>query len=136
MASIFTRIIQRQAPAEIVYETDRVIAFLDTFPGFEGHTLVVPKVEIANFEDLPEEDATALVLAVQRVTRGVTKAMGTPDYNLRVNNGREAGQVVFHVHVHIMPRQPGIPHHKQPLDPAQGKAIAEKIRAALKELPA
>lgn len=135
MPSIFTRIIRRQAPAEIVYEDERTIAFLDNFPAFEGHTLVVPKVEVANFEDLPAEDATALVLAVQRVARGVTKALGAPDYNLRLNNGAEAGQVVFHVHVHIMPRRPGVPHHKQPLDPAQGKSVGAKIRAALQELP-
>jgi histidine triad (HIT) family protein len=134
MPSIFTRIIRRQAPAEIVYEDDKTIAFLDIFPAFEGHTLVVPKVEIANFEDLPAENACALVLAVQRVARGVMKAMDTPHYSLGLNNGSAAGQVVFHVHVHVMPRQPGVPHHKQPLDPAQAKVIGAKIRAALQEL--
>jgi histidine triad (HIT) family protein len=135
MPSVFTRIIRREAPAEIVFETERVIAFLDHYPSSPGHTLVVPKVEVPNFEDVPPEDATALVLAVQRVARAVTQAMATPHYNLRVNNGRAAGQVVFHVHVHIMPRWPDRQFQKQPLDPAQGKLHAEQIRAALKLLP-
>jgi histidine triad (HIT) family protein len=134
MASIFTRIIRREAPAEIVYEDERTIAFLDIFPVFDGHTLVVPKVETADFHALPAEDAAALAVATQRVAMGVTRAVGTPHYNLRLNNGREAGQVVFHVHMHVMPRRPGAVHDKRPLDPARGKELGAKIRAALKEL--
>jgi histidine triad (HIT) family protein len=134
MPSIFTRIIRREAPAEIVYETDKVIAFLDIFPATDGHTLVVPKVEIPNFEDLPSDDAAALVVAMQQVVRGVTRAMGTPHYNLRLNNGSPAGQVVFHVHFHVMPRWPGISPQKGPLDPAKGVENAAKIREALKTL--
>jgi len=134
MPSIFTRIIQRESPAEIVYETDRVIAFLDIFPAADGHTLVVPKREVSDFHDLPGDDATALVLALQRVVRGVTRGMGTPHYNLRLNNGAVAGQVVFHVHFHVMPRWPGVLHQKARLDPAKGAANAARIRAALKEL--
>jgi len=136
MPSIFTRIVRREAPADIVYEDGMTIAFLDIFPAFEGHTLVVPKREVANFEDLPPEDTAALMTAVQRVVRGVTRALGTPHYNLRLNNGAAAGQVVFHVHVHVMPRRPGDMHHKHPLDPAEGAAIAAKIRAALETLDA
>lgn len=134
MASVFTRIIRRESPAEIVYETDRVIAFLDIFPATDGHTLVVPKREVSDFQDLPAEDAAALMLALQRVVRGVTKGMGTPHYNLRLNNGPAAGQIVFHIHFHIMPRWPGVLHQKAPIDPAKGAANAGRIRAALKEL--
>ena len=134
MASIFTRIVQRTAPAEIVYETDKAIAFLDIFPASDGHTLVVPKREVSNFEDLPAEDLTALILAVQDIARGVTRAMGTPHYRLGLNNGSEAGQVVFHVHFHVIPRFPGTVMRKAPLPPAKGREIGAKIRAALEEL--
>ena len=136
MPSIFTRIIQRTAPAEIVYETDRAIAFLDVFPATPGHTLVVPKREVSSFEDLPAEDLAALMLSVQVVVRGVTRAMGTPHYNLRLNNGPAAGQVVFHIHFHVMPRYPGASIQKAPLDPAQGREHGAKIRAALQALGA
>jgi histidine triad (HIT) family protein len=134
MASIFSKIIQRQAPAEIVYETDQVVAFLDVFPAVDGHTLVVPKREVSSFEDLPADDLRALMLGVQQVVRGVTKAMGTPHYNLRLNNGPAAGQVVFHIHFHVMPRWPGVSINKRPLDPALGKEQGAKIRAALAEI--
>jgi histidine triad (HIT) family protein len=134
MPSIFTRIVQRSAPAEIVYETGTAIAFLDIFPAVAGHTLVVPKREVSSFEDLPAEDVTALMLAVQDVVRGVTRALGTPHYNLRLNNGPAAGQVVFHVHFHVMPRFPGVPIQKVPLDPARGRELGARIRAALLEL--
>lgn len=134
MASIFTHIVQRSAPAEIVYETDKTVAFLDIFPASDGHTLVVPKREVSNFEDLPAEDLTALIMAVQEVARGVTRAMGTPYYRLGLNNGSVAGQVVFHVHFHVIPRFPGVAMRKAPLLPAKGKEIGAKIRAALEEL--
>lgn len=134
MPSLFTRIIQRTMPAEIVYETGAVIAFLDIFPATPGHTLVVPKREVSSFEDLPAEDLAALMLSVQDVVRGVTRAMGTPHYNLRLNNGPAAGQVVFHIHFHVMPRFPGVSIQKVPLDPTQGREHAAKIRAALQEL--
>jgi histidine triad (HIT) family protein len=134
MPSIFTRIIQRTAPAEIVYESAGALAFLDIFPATPGHTLVVPKREVSSFEDLPAQDLTALMLAVQDVVRGVTRALGTPHYNLRLNNGPEAGQVVFHIHFHVMPRFPGVSTRKAPLDPALGREHAAKIRAALSEL--
>jgi len=134
MPTIFAKIILRQSPAEIVYETDKVIAFLDIFPAVDGHTLVVPKHEVASFEDLPPDDVFELMLGLQQVVRGVTRAMGTPHYNLRLNNGLAAGQVIFHVHFHVMPRWPGVAINKRPLDPAKAIEQGEKIRAALQEL--
>lgn len=134
MASIFTRIIRREAPAEIVYETGSLIAFLDVYPACDGHTLVVPKREVAGFEELAPEELTALMLGTQRVARGAMRALNTPHYNLFVNNGSAAGQVVFHVHVHVIPRWPGVPRDKRPLDPRKGKEIGAKLRAAIEGL--
>jgi histidine triad (HIT) family protein len=136
MTSTFTRIIRRELPGEIVYETEQNIAFLDLFPACEGHTLVVPKREAANFEDLTAEEVASLMVAVQTVAKAVMQAMGTAHYNLQVNNGAPAGQVVFHVHVHVIPRWEGVPRHKQRLPPERMREIGGRIRAAVERVQA
>ncbi len=135
MASLFTRIIRRELPAYIVYEDEHAIAFLDLHPKAEGHTLVVPKHEVAAFHELPPAAAARLGTALRTVAGAVTRAMGTPHYNLALNNGAAAGQVVFHVHFHILPRQPGAGYPRVPLSlpPARMEAIAAAIRAAVAE---
>jgi histidine triad (HIT) family protein len=135
MASIFTHIIRREAPAEIVYETDHLIAFLDVYPASDGHTLVVPKREVAGFEELTPEELSALMQGVQRVAQGAMRALNTSHYNIMVNNGSAAGQVVYHVHVHVIPRWPGVPREKRPLDPRKARDIGAKLRAAIGALP-
>jgi histidine triad (HIT) family protein len=136
MASIFTRILRRELPAYIVYEDEHAVAFLDAHPKAEGHTLVVPRQEVAAFHELPPEAAAQLGRALRTVARAVTRAMGTPDYNLALNNGAAAGQVVYHVHFHIIPRQPGqgYPRGLLSLPEARMEAIAAAIRAAVAEV--
>ena len=133
MASIFTKIIRGEMPSERVYETESELAFLDINPLSEGHTLVVPKREVPNFDGLPSEDLASLTATLQTVTRGVIRAMGTPHYNLSLNNGGPAGQVVFHVHFHIIPRHEGVRTARPPLRLSNermteiGKAIREAV---------
>lgn len=133
MASTFTKIIRREIPAEIVHEDQHTIAFLDINPKAEGHTLVLPKVEVAAFEELPAEALHPLMNAVQVVARGIQAALGTPHYNLDLNNGAPAGQVIFHVHFHIIPRHPAVPIARPPLNLSgeRMKEIAAKIREAI-----
>jgi len=133
MASIFTHIIQRELPAHVVYEDEHTLAFLDINPKSEGHTLVVPKHEVAAFHDLPPEVATHLMGALRTVAGAVTRAMGTPHYNLSLNNGAPAGQVVFHVHFHIIPRRAGqsLARPALSLPSARMEEIAAAIRAAV-----
>ncbi len=136
MPSIFSKIIRGELPAEKVYETASELAFLDINPKSEGHTLVVPKLEVADFGALPLPELASLIGAVQLVTRGVTRAMGTPHYNLFLNNGAPAGQVIFHVHFHIVPRhqgggRPGLPGG---YEAGRIEDVGEKIRAAIGEL--
>jgi histidine triad (HIT) family protein len=134
MASIFTRIINREIPGEIVYEDAHSIAFLDVNPSAEGHTLVVPKEEVAAFDALSAASLTHLMHAVQRVSRAVTRAMGTPHYNLALNNGAPAGQVVFHVHFHIIPRGEGIARGRPlRLSAERMQQIAAAIRDAVRD---
>ncbi len=105
MASIFSRIIQGELPCEKIDETDNEICFLDISPFTEGHTLVIPKREVARFEELSETEALSLMQTMQRVAKAVCKAYGGSDYNIQLNNGPDAGQEVPHVHFHIIPVQ-------------------------------
>jgi len=107
MASIFTKIIQGEIPCELVLQTNSEIAFLDINPSSKGHTLVVPKCEVARLEELPAEDAAALMQTLQRVARAVSRSLDNSDYNIVLNNGTNAGQEVPHVHFHIIPRPAG-----------------------------
>ena len=108
MASIFSRIIQGELPCEKNDETDNEICLLDISPFTEGHTLVIPKREVARFEELPETEALSLMHTMQRVSKAVCKAYGGADYNIQLNNGPGAGQEVPHVHFHIIPRPDGL----------------------------
>ena len=135
MASTFTRIIRRELPGEIVYEDEHAVALLDIHPKAEGHTLVVPRLELASFDDLPAEALAHLIAVVQKVARGVARAMGTPHYNLSLNNGAPAGQVIFHVHFHISPRREGVSLARPALHPGNERLaqIGSAIRRALAE---
>ena len=104
MASIFTKIIQNILPAEKVYETESEIAFLDIAPVSSGHTLVVPKHEVALLEDLPTEEAICLMQTLQKVAKAISDAYEQTHYNILLNNGADAGQEVPHLHFHIIPR--------------------------------
>lgn len=90
-----------------VYEDEKVLAFLDISPVNPGHTLVVPKEHFENILDTPEEVLSGLIRAVKKIAPAVLKGTGNPAFNLGVNNRPEAGQVVMHVHFHIMPRFSG-----------------------------
>ena len=134
MASIFTQIINREIPAQVVYENDHVISFMDINPKSLGHTLVVPKMEVAAYQDLPPDVAAHLASACQLVVRGVTRAMKTPHYNLTLNNGTPAGQVIFHVHFHVIPRYEGADRSERPkVDSGKLQEMADSIKQAIDE---
>ena len=131
MASIFTKIIQGEIPCEKIIETDSEIAFLDIMPCAEGHTLVIPKLEVKRLEDLPESEALSLMRTMQHVAKAVNAAFDGIDYNLILNNGANAGQEVEHVHFHVLPRPQGSsrPFHQR-VKYAEGEMqeVGAKIR--------
>jgi histidine triad (HIT) family protein len=136
--TIFGKIIRREIPAEIVYEDDATLAFLDIMPNAPGHTLVVPKEPSENMLDIADESFLAVMKTVKKVALAAKPALEADGFNILVNNGAEAGQQVFHTHVHIIPRYksaafqkfpPGKPNVK--VTPEELKEIADKIRAAL-----
>ncbi|CAM0138988.1 hypothetical protein VKS41_008549 [Umbelopsis sp. WA50703] len=90
----------------ISYEDDHVIAFMDIAPVTKGHTLVIPKRHYATLDAMPAEDMAELGRVLPNIAKAVTLGCNTNDYNIMQNNGKQAGQVVFHVHYHIIPRYP------------------------------
>ena len=101
---IFCKIINREIPCSKVYENDKVMAFLDIAPVNKGHTLVVPKEHHKDLLDTPDNLLAETIKVIKKVAKAVMRATGAEGFNLGVNNGKAAGQVVMHLHFHIMPR--------------------------------
>lgn len=132
---IFCKIVRGEIPSARVFEDDAVLAFLDIRPVGPCHTLVIPKAHHADLLDTPPDVLSTLIVATQRVARGILEATGTEGFNLFQCNGGCAGQEVFHLHFHIIPRRTGDAvsyrwsHHGY----ADGEmaALAAKVRQAL-----
>lgn len=130
---LFCKIVSGDLPGQKIYENVRVVAFLDIHPVNPGHTLVVPKAHADNYLSTPEEDLAAMSAVVKKIAPAIIKAVGADACNIQVNNGRAAGQVVFHTHQHIIPRfttddlrnWPGTDEHQD--FEAIGKKIREEI---------
>lgn len=103
-STIFGKILDGEIPCHRVYEDDHVLAFLDIGPLSRGHTLVIPKERKAHLHELSDESAAALGRVLPRIARAVVSATGASHYNVLQNNGSTAGQVVMHVHFHVIPR--------------------------------
>lgn len=108
--NIFAKILRGEMPAVRVFEDEHVLAFMDVFPQSRGHTLVIPKRSTArNLLDEEPQVLTTLILGVQRVTRAVRAALNPDGIVVTQFNGTPAGQTIFHLHFHIIPRWEGIP---------------------------
>ncbi len=104
---IFCKIVAGELPAAKLYENEGVLAFLDMGPLSEGHTLVIPKAHHATLADCPAPILSDVASSLGRIARAVVAVTGCDGYNLLNNNGRVAGQVVDHLHFHIIPRVAG-----------------------------
>jgi len=100
----FCKIIRRESAAEILYGNDHAIAILDINPIHYGHVLVIPKTHSETFLEVPERELADLILATQVVSRAIVTTLKPDGFNIFSNNGRAAGQSVFHVHFHVTPR--------------------------------
>jgi len=101
---IFCRIVSGQLPAGRILETPTVLAFLDIAPVNYGHTLVIPKVHYQNLLDLPDDLWTEIGQVSRRVAQAFRAVLYAQGFNLGMNNFEAAGQVVFHAHLHVIPR--------------------------------
>jgi histidine triad (HIT) family protein len=135
-ANIFAKILRGELPAVKVYEDDVVLAFMDLFPQSRGHTLVMPKgVRARNLMELAPDKVGPLMERVQKIAKAVTKALDPDGVAIVQFNGAPAGQTVFHLHVHIIPRYEGAKlaghSHANKADPAELEALAKQIAAAI-----
>jgi len=130
--NIFAKILRGEAPAVRVFEDDHVFAFMDVFPQAKGHTLVIPKHSQARnlLEEEPER-LSNLILGVQRVAAAVRAALKPDGVVITQFNGATAGQTVYHLHFHIIPRWEGMPLGRHAgggmADPAELSELAEQI---------
>jgi histidine triad (HIT) family protein len=127
---IFCKIAAKEAPAHVVYEDETVIAFMSIPPINVGHTLVVPKKHYENIYEIPEDDIAYLYKIVKKVTHAVNKAVNAEGIRIIQNNGEAAGQVIFHLHVHIIPINKGRQwvHYPENRDAEALEDDAKKIR--------
>ena len=132
--NVFAKILRGELPAHKVYEDAETLALMDIMPRCEGHTLVIPKAPVRNLFDASAAQLAACMRTVQKVAGAAMKAFGADGITLLQANEGAGGQVVFHLHFHVMPRWEG-----RPLGPAGSRmekpevlaANAEKIRKAL-----
>ncbi len=132
--NIFAKILRGEAPCFKVYEDNMTFAFMDVMPQAEGHTLVIPKFEAENLFDLDADYAAAMAKTTKNVAAAVKKAFDAPGIMIAQLNGAPAGQTVFHIHTHIIPRAEGIDlklHARQMADTNVLQQHAERVIAAL-----
>jgi histidine triad (HIT) family protein len=132
--NIFAKILRGDLPAHKVYEDDRALAFMDIMPRTQGHVLVIPKKPCRNLLDAPPEELGYVMGVVQTVGRAAVAALEADGLTIQQFNEDAGGQVVYHLHFHILPRWAGValqPHSGEQADTKELAQVAEKIREAL-----
>ncbi|NOT41913.1 MAG: HIT family protein [Alphaproteobacteria bacterium] len=133
--NIFAKIVRGEAPCFKVYEDAHTLAFMDIMPQAEGHTLVIPKEGAESIFDLSPEGAAALIKTTKKIAAAVKEVTNAPGILIAQLNGAAAGQTVFHIHFHVIPRTSGLDlklHARETANFEQLKALATKIAAAIK----
>jgi histidine triad (HIT) family protein len=133
--NIFAKILRGELPAHKVYEDDKAFSFLDIMPRAPGHTLVIPKAPVRTFLDIEPDDLAHVMKVAQRIARAAMKVFDADGLTVQQFNEPAGGQVVFHLHVHVIPRKEGVPL-KPPAtfkeDPAVLSDQALRLGTALK----
>ncbi len=132
MDCIFCKIVRGEAPAWKVYEDDEFVVILDKYPASYGHLLVVSKEHFVNILDAPLEKSVKSFEIATRLAKA-WRELGAPAVNVVTNAGREAGQMVFHMHIHVIPRWGDnlIWHGKEELREEVAREVVEKLRNVL-----
>lgn len=131
---IFCKILAGEIPSTAVYEDDDFKAVLDVNPAARGHVIILPKNHAANIYELPDEDASKIMIVAKKIATAIEKAYHCDGVNILQNNGEAAGQTVFHLHVHVIPRFKGDTVNigwKQGDMPEDLDAICKEIQAQL-----
>ncbi len=107
--NIFAKILRGELPCHKVYEDDKALAFLDIMPRAPGHALVLPKAPARNILDISPDDLAHVMKVAQKVALAATQVFRADGVTVQQFNEAAGGQVVFHLHVHVIPRQQGVP---------------------------
>lgn len=137
LSNIFAKILRGELPCHKVYEDDATFAFMDIMPRVDGHALVLPKAPVRTFLDMDPADIAATYATAQRIARAAVAAFSADGVTIQQFNEAAGGQVVFHMHVHVLPRRNGVslrPHTGEMAKPEALAAHAERLRAALESL--
>lgn len=132
--NVFAKILRGELPSHKVYEDDKTLVIMDIMPRGDGHVLVIPKASSRNILDIAPDDLNAVMATTQTMARVVIKAFDADGTTVQQFSEPAGGQVVFHTHVHVIPRFEGVslkPHTGAMADNDLLAAQAEKIRAAL-----
>lgn len=135
MDCLFCKIRDKEIGAELVYEDEHAFGILDIYPIAPGHTMIIPKVHSENLLDLPDSEVEGVFMAVKKYTE-ILKGVFKPDaFTIGINHGRASGQVIDHLHIHIIPRfdnDGGKSVHSVVNNPSKESLaeIAEKIRSS------
>lgn len=130
---VFCKILTGEVPSSQVFENEKVLAFLDINPVNPGHTLVIPKKHYENIEEIPEDILCEMIKAVKNIGRALKENIKVEGYNIGLNNGSIAGQIVPHVHFHVMPRKAGDGLKLWPQRKYRDEKEMEKIAEVLAE---
>jgi histidine triad (HIT) family protein len=133
-SNVFAKILRGELPCEKVYEDERTFALMDIMPRADGHVLVIPKNPARTLLDVAPDDLAAVFMTVQKLAGAVKRAMDADGITIQQFNEPAGGQVVFHMHVHVLPRWDGVALRPHTGQMAPKEVIAEhaaRIRAAL-----
>jgi histidine triad (HIT) family protein len=133
--NIFAKILRGELPSYKVYEDDKVLAFLDIMPRAPGHTLVLPKTPARNLLDISPDDLGHVMKIAQKIAKTSLTVFGAQGVTVQQFNESAGGQVVFHLHVHVIPRQDGVPMKPPASNKEKPEVLADqakKLAAALK----
>ena len=132
---LFCKIIKKEIPAEVVYEDEIVLAFLDINPVNPGHTLVIPKEHSQDFISTNGETLRSVVSIIPKIAKAIMRGLNYDAFNLCTNNGKASGQEIMHLHFHIVPRREDdgqkLFEHRTYLD-GEILEVTKKIRDAMK----
>ncbi|HXF87723.1 MAG TPA: HIT family protein [Xanthobacteraceae bacterium] len=134
--NIFAKILRGEMPCYKVYETDKVLAFLDIMPRAPGHTLVLPKAPARNILEVSPDDLAAVAIAAQKIAKAQVKVFNADGITVQQFNEGAGGQVVFHLHVHVIPRKNGVPMKPPASEKEKPEVLADqakRLSAALAE---
>jgi histidine triad (HIT) family protein len=127
---IFCKIVSGQLPSFKIYEDDYVSAFLDIQPAGRGHTLIVPKQHYENVHDIPEEMEAYIYQIAKRIADAQKNIFSPAGISIAQNNGRAAGQVIFHFHVHVIPKSMEFQEKRRATE-EDLRGVAEELKRAL-----